>query len=177
MNTDVMILRRFGAVVCVVAVCSCATPQGEAACTAANRKVTIGSLLSNTLSGSYDACLNELRRDLAALHLEGRLLEAEAQRLSAEAEAAEAERQTALQRVADLLLEQAALAQQLAELDEDVTTSQAELESILAGEQALRERLSALDVSVTDDEMRAEIERLEAEQQQILAVIEALTAE
>ncbi|MGB0499393.1 MAG: hypothetical protein ACPGID_13725 [Rubricella sp.] len=157
-----------------LALAACAPPP-EDACAAANAEITLGTLLSNTTSGTYDACLDEQRRELALLRLEATRLEAEAGRLRGEAAAQSAEQARLTRRLADANARQAELARTLAAAEGQLAGEEAELNALLERENALRESIESGNEGAppSDDELR----RIEAEQDSIRGILDALMAE
>jgi len=133
------------------------TPKDN--CTAANRDITFGNLFNNSVNGRYDACLNDLQRELDALRLEANVLQAEAQSLNAEAARLSGERQTNARRLAHMNAEQAQLMRQLSSASEDRRVNEAELRAVLRQQEALREQLQNVSPSSTDTAELAALER------------------
>lgn len=144
-------------------------------CAAANEDVTFGSLLSNSVSGSYSNCLAEKRQTLSRLRLEASLLDGEANRLRRLANEQSEERRVLTQRLAEATERQAALARQIATSESTLYSANANVESILARERTLRLRLerSGANGNVTEAELR----QIEAEQASIQSVLGALMAD
>lgn len=143
-------------------------------CAAANRDVNFGSLLSNSVSGSYSNCLAEKQQTLSRLRLEASLLEGEANRLRRLADEQTEEQRVLTQRLAEATERQASLARQIAASESTLLSSNADVESILARERALRARIerNSVDGSLTEAELR----QIEAEQASIRSVLGALMA-
>ena len=130
-------------------------------CTAANRDITFGNLFNNSVYGRYDACLNDLQRELDALRLEANVLQAKAQGLNAEAARLSGEPQTKARRLAHMNAEQAQLMRRLSSASEDLRDLKAnelELRAVLDEQKALLEQLQNVSPSSTDAEL-AELER------------------
>ena len=128
-------------------------------CTAANRDITFGNLFNNSVYGRYDACLNDLQRELDALRLEANVLQAKAQGLNAEAARLSGEPQTKARRLAHMNAEQAQLMRRLSSASEDLRDLKAnELRAVLDEQKALREQLQNVSPSNTEAEL-AELKR------------------
>jgi chromosome segregation ATPase len=149
----------------------CAPTQDP--CAAANRDVTFGSLLSNSVSGSYGACLGQQRQELVRLRMEASLMDGEAARLRGEAARQSAEQRSLTLRLADANTRQAGLARDIAGAEGRLASSDSALQTLLARERALRQRIErggSGAVSAT------EVQAIEAEQASIQSVLLALTA-
>ena len=166
------VLRHVLAVpVAAAFVSACMVTSGDP-CADAERDIDLFTLLDNSLSGTYDACLDDLRDDLARARLRARVLQGEADRLEAEAEALEGERAEAARRLAGLNARQADALNRLEEAKEGQTVDQFVLDDVLRREQELASELEALnrDGGIASAEAR----RFEREQSDLLERIEAL---
>ncbi len=124
-------------------------------CTAANRDITFGNLLNNSVYGRYDACLNDLQRELDALRLEANVLQAKAQGLNAEAARLSGEPQIKARRLAHMNAEQAQLMRRLSSVSEDLLEAN-ELRAVLDEEKALREQLQNVAAKIAETKRRQE---------------------
>ncbi len=150
---------------------ACMATSGDP-CADAERDVNLFSLLDNSLSGTYDACLDDLRDDLARARLRARVLQGEADRLEAEAEALEGERAEAARRLAGLNARQVDALSRLEEAREGQAVDQVVLDDILRREQELASELEALNRDGEIDSVEAR--RLEREQTDLMERIDAL---
>lgn len=123
----------------------CAPPAPETACAAANRPITLGSLYTNSLSRTYDACLDQLRTELAALRLSAREMEARVAQLNKESSVASAQRAAAERRLAAMTAEQAEIARSITGLAETRAVNERELRRILDEESRLRGQITNLE--------------------------------
>ncbi len=157
--------RPLAATVALALLAACAQP-GADNCDQANRSINFVNLLANSVSGSYDACLDDLRGDLAAARLRARSLEAEAQNLRAEEARLSGERRRAAGRLAALNERQAAAVSRLTEASADREVERAALEQALAQERQTSAALADQNIQGGADPARAaaleaEIARLE----------------
>ena len=150
---------------------ACMATTGDP-CADAERNVDLFTLLDNSLSGTYDACLDDLREDLARARLRARVLQGEADRLEAEAEALEGEHAEAARRLAGLNSRQADALNRLEEAKEGQAVDQLLLDDVLKREQELAGELEALNRDGGIDSVEAQ--RLEREQSDLMERIEAL---
>ena len=150
---------------------ACMATSGDP-CADAERDVNLFSLLDNSLSGTYDACLDDLRDDLARARLRARVLQGEADRLEAEAEALEGERAEAARRLAGLNARQVDALSRLEEAREGQAVDQVVLDDVLRREQELASELEALNRDGEIDSVEAR--RLEREQTDLMERIDAL---
>jgi len=111
---------------------ACMATSGDP-CADAERDVDLFTLLDNSLSGTYDACLGDLRDDLARARLRARVLQGEADRLEAEAEALEGEHAEAVRRLAALNARQAGALNRLEEARQGQVVDQLVLDDVLDG--------------------------------------------
>jgi septal ring factor EnvC (AmiA/AmiB activator) len=130
----------------LVALSGCAPTTGAGAdpCASANAPVSFGSLLSNSLSGSYDKCLDTMREDLAVAQLRARSLESQAAALRAEESRLSGERRAAARRLAEMNERQAATVAELSASDGARAVERQRLEALLAEERRLTDELEAL---------------------------------
>ena len=140
-----MIGRTLAPAVTLAVLCGCTSPGPDAACTAANRPITLGTLYSNSLSGTYDACLDQLRTELAALRLTAREMDARAAELNRQTASASAVRAADERRLAAVTAEQADIARSISGLAETRTVNERELRQVLDEESRLRDQIAALD--------------------------------
>ena len=150
---------------------ACMATSGDP-CADAERDVNLFSLLDNSLSGTYDACLDDLRDDLARARLRARVLQGEADRLEAVAEALEGERAEAARRLAGLNARQVDALSRLGEAREGQAVDQLVLDDVLRREQELASELEALNRDGGIDSVEAR--RLEREQTDLMERIDAL---
>ena len=150
---------------------ACMATSGDP-CADAERDVDLFTLLDNSLSGTYDACLNDLRDDLARARLRARVLQGEADRLEAEAGALEGERAEAARRLAELNARQADALTRLDDAREGQVIDHLVLDDVLKREQELASELERLNRDGGIDP--AEAQRLEHEQSDLMERIDAL---
>ena len=150
---------------------ACMATSGDP-CADAERDVNLFSLLDNSLSGTYDACLDDLRDDLARARLRARVLQGEADRLEAEAEALEGERAEAALRLAGLNARQVDALSRLEEAREGQAVDHLVLDDVLRREQELASELETLNRDGGIDSVEAQ--RLEREQTDLMERIDAL---
>ena len=150
---------------------ACMATTGDP-CADAERNVDLFTLLDNSLSGTYDACLDDLREDLARARLRARVLQGEADRLEAEAEALEGERAEAARRLAGLNSRQADALNRLEEAKEGQAVDQLLLDDVLKRELELAGELEALNRDGGIDSTEAQ--RFEREQSDLMERIDAL---
>ncbi|MCE2520599.1 MAG: hypothetical protein J4G15_12435 [Alphaproteobacteria bacterium] len=153
---------------------ACMATSGDP-CADAERDVDLFTLLDNSLSGTYDACLGDLRDDLARARLRARVLQGEADRLEAEAEALEGERAEAARRLAALNARQADALNRLEQARQGQVVDQLVLDDVLEREQELASELEVLNRDGGIDP--AEAQRLEREQSDLMERIDALLSE
>lgn len=120
---------------------ACTDPEATA-CANANRDVTLANLAGNTLSGSYERCLSDLRAELVGLQLEARGLDVEATRLDAQAASLGGERRAAAQRLARLHAEQAELMRRIGEEGRSTAADDARVNRIIREERRLRSEIT-----------------------------------
>lgn len=166
------LLRHILAVPVIAAFLSACMATSGDPCTDAERDVNLFSLLDNSLSGTYDACLDDLRDDLARARLRARVLQGEADRLEAEAEALEGERAEAARRLAGLNARQVDALSRLEEAREGQAVDQLVLDDVLRREQELASELETLNRDGGIDSVEAR--RLEREQTDLMERIDAL---
>ncbi len=166
------VLRRVLAVPVAAAFLSACMATSSDPCADAERDVDLFTLLDNSLSGTYDACLDDLRDDLARARLRARVLQAEADRLEVEAEALEGERAEAARRLAGLNARQVEALNRLEEAKEGKSVDQLVLDDVLTREQELASELEALNRNGGID--TAEAQRFEREQSDLMERIDAL---
>ena len=147
------------------------TNQGDP-CGAASREIDLFVLLGNTTSGAYDACLDELRDELARARLRARVLQGEAVRLEAEAADLEGERAAAARRLAAANTRQAGVLARLEMAREARSVDRARLRDVLAQEAELSRELEELNRGSGVDAVDAE--RLENEQEELIRRIDAM---
>ncbi len=169
---DAGLLRRILAVPVAASFLSACMASSGDRCADAERNVDLVSLLDNSLSGTYDACLDNLRDDLARARLSARVLRGEADRLEAEAEALEGERAEAARRLAGLNARQADALDRLEEARAGQEVDHLALDDVLRREQELASELEALsrEGGINDVEAR----RLERQQSDLMERIDAL---
>ena len=151
---------------------ACVTTTPQDPCAAAGRDVDLLVLLGNTTSGAYDACLEDLRGELARARLRARVLQGEADRLEAEAASLEGERAEAARRLAEANARQADALARLDAAERAHTVDQRKLRDVLAREEALARELE--DLNRQGGMEAAEAERLQREQEELEQRIEAL---
>lgn len=151
---------------------ACVEPGGDA-CAAANRDVNLFSLMSNTVTGSYDRCLGDLRGELAAAQLRSRTLRAEAASLRAEQNRLSGEQAAAAARLARLNEQQATTLAQLASAENAQSVEQARLAQVLAEERQISQRIEQLNAQ-GGGASAAEAEQLQAQQAWLRAQLNAL---
>lgn len=162
-------MRKFVACASILVILtSCSPPQDP--CASANADITFGSLLTNRLSGAYDACLDERRAELARLRMEASRLDAEANRLREAANNQDAERARLTRRLAEVNVRQAEIIRALSSAESRSGIERSRLDMLLAREAALRERIAK--ASSDDDE--AELRGIEASQASILVSIQGM---
>jgi chromosome segregation ATPase len=123
---------------------SCTPPSPDTACAAANRPITLGSLYANSMSGTYDVCLDQLRTELASLRLASREMEARATELNRASAKASAESAAAARRLASITAAQAEIARSIAEQADTKIVNERELRRVLAEEERLRSQIDGL---------------------------------
>jgi chromosome segregation ATPase len=153
----------FAALAALGGLAGCAPTPGAGGdpCASANAPVTFASLLSNSVSGSYDRCLDTMREDLASAKLRARALESQAADLRAEEARLSGERRAAARRLAEMNERQAAAVAELSSVEGARAVERQRLEALLAEERRLGdelERLNARGGGATADEA-ADIER------------------
>jgi chromosome segregation ATPase len=161
----------FTALIGLALIAACTSTEDP--CASANRDVSFGSLVSNSVSGSYSACLGEQRQELVRLQMEASLMDGESNRLRSLAARQSAEQRALTLRLAEANTRQAGLARDIAQSEGRLSASDQEFQAILARERALRQRIEA---SGTATAQSADIQAIEAEQASIRAVLAALTA-
>ena len=166
------LLRHIVAVPVTAALLSACMATSGDPCADAERDVELFALLDNSLSGTYDACLDDLRDDLARIRLRARVLQGEADRLEAEAGALEGERAEAVRRLAGLNARQSDALSRLEGAREGQVVDQLVLDDVLEREQQLASELEALNRDGGVDS--AEARRLEREQSDLMERIDAL---
>lgn len=139
MMRRILVAPVAGVLICLV-LAGCTDP-GASACDNANRDITLGNLAGNSMSGSYAACVNDLKSELQGLRLQSRSLQAEAARLNAAAASMDGERRAAAQRLARLNAEQARLMQEISTARSDASSPR--VRQVLAEEQRLRRDIQA----------------------------------
>ena len=155
-----------------------AAPAGAAKgdpCAAANRDVNLFSLLGNSMSGTYDKCLEELRDKAARVRLHARLLRGEAARLEAEAAKLEGERAAAARRLAAANARQADTLRRLEAAKESRSVDREKLQDVLAQGEKLARQLDEL--NRTSGVNTAQAERLKREQKELNRRIDAMLGE
>ncbi len=172
---DSMVVRQcrhiVAAPVAAAFLSACMATTGDP-CTDADRNVDLFMLLDNSLSGTYDACLDDLRDDLARARLRARVLQGEADRLEAEAEVLEGERAEAARRLGELNARQAAALNRLEEAREGRAVDQLVLNEVLDREQALADELESHNRDGGIDVIEAQ--RFERQQSDLLERIDVL---
>lgn len=158
----------FTALVGVACITGCTATEDP--CAAANRDVTFGSLLTNSVSGSYSACLGQQRQELSRLRMEASLLDGEALRLRNLAAQQSSEQSALTLRLAEANARQASLARDIARSERQLSASEQDLRVLLARENALRQRLESGSLRTATP---AEIEAIEAEQESIRSILDA----
>lgn len=141
-------------------------------CASANRDVSFGSLLSNSVSGSYSNCLGEQRQELVRLQMEASLLDGEASRLRSLAARQSANQRALTLRLAEANTRQARLARDIAQSEGRLSGSQQEVQALLAREKALRQRIERGGSGTVQP---SELQAIEAEEASIRLVLSALT--
>lgn len=146
----------------IVVLSSCAAPGGDP-CAQANRNVNLGTLIGNSVSGSYGACLTSMQGELSALRLEASSLRSQAGALNAQAAQLDGERQAAARRLAAINAEQAQLLDRIAAAG--ATAPEAQASSAVAEANAVNREIEVLNDSGGADsaaaaEIRARQERL-----------------
>lgn len=162
-------MRRIVACAPILAILTaCSPPQDP--CASANADITFGSLLTNRVSGAYDACLDQSRAELARLRLEASRLDAEANRLREAANNQDAERARLTRRLAEVNVRQAEIVRALSSAESRSGIERSRLDVLLAKEAALRERIA----EASSDEDEAELRGIEASQASILGSIQGM---
>lgn len=159
-----------------------AATSGDDPCADANRKVGLFVLLSNTTSGTYDACLDDLRDRVARARLRARMLQREAARLQAEAENLEGERANAARRLAALNARQSDMLRRLDAAKESHDVDSARLKEVLAEEEAFAQKLAEANrekgtSAARVEDLQARTEALEREQEELHRRIAILLGE
>lgn len=168
----VRLLRHIVALpVAAVFLSACMATTGDP-CADAERDIDLFTLLDNSLSGTYDACLDDLRDDLARVRLRATVLQGEADRLAEEAEALERERAEAALRLAELNARQADALNRLEDAREGQAVDQLVLNDVLESEQELANELESLNQDGGID--AAEAQQFEREQSELMDRIEVL---
>ena len=144
---------------------SCGTTTPDDPCAAAGRQVDLFVLLGNSASGAYDACLDDLRGELARARLRARMLQGEADRLESEAASLEGERAAAARRLAAANARQAEALARLEGAREAHPVDQRRLRDVLARQEALTRELE--DLNRRGGIEAAEAERLQREQTEL----------
>lgn len=155
-----------GAVAVALVLAACA-PAADP-CARANQPVNIFTLLANTTTGSYDACLDDLRGDLAAAQLRATTLRAQAAALEAEAARLDGERRAAAERLAAINQRQAAAVARITALDRSRAVERAALDQVLATERDVSGQIADQNATRGADPARAaaleaEVGRLESQ--------------
>ena len=164
-----------GLALLVLAACNPAHRGGDP-CAAANRDISLFSLVGNSASGVYDKCLDDLRSELARARLRATGLRAEAARLESEAATLEGERAAAARRLAAANARQVAALRRVEEARETRDVDRARLRDVLAREASLAQELEALNRSGGGvDADRAE--RLKRAQEELNRRIDAMLGE
>jgi chromosome segregation ATPase len=151
---------------------ACASPSGDP-CASANAPVSFGTLLSNSLSGNYDACIDAMRETLAVERLRARALESQAEQLRAESNRLGGEERAARRRLADMNERQAAIMAEIEQANRDTTVEQGRLESLLEEQRRLSEEVEALNGRGTGA-TAAEAETIRQRQARVRAQLEAV---
>lgn len=86
-------------------------------CASANRDVNLATLIGNSASGNYNACLDTMRAELNALRVEAASLREQSNALDRQAAQLTGERAAAARRLADLNTEQARLLDTISRAD------------------------------------------------------------
>ena len=147
--------------------------MSEDSCASANRDVSFGSLLSNSVSGSYSTCLGEQRQELVRLQMEASLLDGEASRLRNLAARQSANQRALTLRLAEANARQASLARNIAQSEGRLSGSKQEVQALLTRERVLRQRIEGSgSVTIQPAAMQA----IEAEQASIQSILVALTS-
>ena len=141
-------------------------------CAAANRDINLFSLLGNTTSGVYDKCLDDLRSELARARLRARGLQAEARRLEAEAATLQGERAAAARRLAAVNVRQVATLRRVESAKTSQAVDQARLRDVLAREAALAQELEQLNLNTGIGATQAD--RLQRKQEGLNRRIDAM---
>ena len=163
----------FGALsAAALAAAACAPPPGADPCEAANREVNLFSLWGNTATGVYDACLEDLRGELARAQLRVRVLQGEATRLDAEAASLEGERAEAARRLAAANRRHSEVLARLDAAREGQNVDRARLNEVLAREDNLARELEALNREGAAS--AEEADRLSREQDDLMQRIDAM---
>ena len=168
-------MRTFATIALALGVAACAaTPQGNP-CGAANRGINLSVLFENSTSGTYDACLDDLRDKVARARLRARILQGQAARLEAESEKLEGERAAAARRLAAANARQARAFERLEAANESQNVDSARLEEVISQAEKLAQELEAL--NRTNGANVAQAERLEREQEDLHRRIDAMLGE
>ena len=160
-----------GVAALILAACVPAHREGDR-CAAANRDINLFSLLGNTTSGVYDECLGDLRSELARARLRATGLQAEARRLEAEAAALEGERAAAARRLAAANARHVVALRRVEAAKASQAVDRARLQNVLAREAALAQELEQLNRSGGIDVTLAD--RLQREQEELVRRIDAM---
>lgn len=148
-------------------------PTTSDPCATANAPITFVNLLSASVGGSYDRCLDLMREDLAIARLEARALENRATALRAESQRLEGERAAAARRLAALNERHAQAVAELERSSGERVVQQRELQQLLAEERQLRADLQALNDGGSGASA-AEAEMIERRRQRLQSQIQAI---
>lgn len=149
-----MIMKSHLAIAPVAAllVAACTDPNLDA-CGNANRDVNLGNLVGNTVSGSFNQCIDDLQQELNSLRLEGRQLQIEEARLRGISTGLSGEERAAAERLANLNATQAALVARIAQSGSAAEDSS--LNRVLVEERNLRSALAqegnGIDAAAAED--------------------------
>ena len=168
-------MRTFATTALALGVAACAaTPQGDP-CADANRGINLSVLFENSTSGTYDACLDDLRDKVARARLRARIHQGQAARLEAESEKLEGERAAAARRLAAANARQARAFERLEAANESQNVDSARLKEVISRGEKLAQELEAL--NRTNGANVAQAERLEREQEDLHRRIDAMLGE
>ena len=166
------VIRHTAPALLAVALTACAPSTGDP-CASANAPVSFGTLLSNSLSGNYGACIDTMRETLAVERLRARALETQAEQLQAEASRLSGEERAARQRLAEMNARQASIMAEIEQANRDTTVEQARLEDLLQEQRRLSEEVEALNAR-GGGATSAEAEAIRQRQARVRAQLEAV---
>jgi chromosome segregation ATPase len=123
---------------------ACTQTASTDPCAGANAPVTFGNLLSNSMSGSYGQCIDTMSEELAVERLRGRAFENKAADLRAEERRLSGERQAAARRLREMNEQQAAMMEELSQLQTARNVDQQRAEALIEEQRRLNDDLERL---------------------------------